>query len=157
MGRWRHDTTSDAVYARYRARYLKNRSILLARAKERYQANRPVMLAAMEKMRDAVRTQKLLVKSRAFRAGKPGYTNIGLHIARNKQYIEQNKRVPCLDCHQIYPPYVMDFDHVRGSKRGDISTLATNGVSLTILRRELAKCECVCANCHRERTHTRQT
>jgi hypothetical protein len=44
----------------------------------------------------------------------------------------------------------MDFDHVRGRKLFNIgASLST--VSLVRLLKEIAKCEIVCANCHRLR------
>ena len=92
------------------------------------------------------------------------------HYRRNKQqylYRNQERRVnlkalinklkagPCSDCHRSYPPYVMDFDHVRGHKLRVIGRAAHSGVSYTTLLDEIAKCELVCSNCHRERTHVR--
>jgi hypothetical protein len=53
----------------------------------------------------------------------------------------------------------MDFDHVTGEKRINISSLATmrssEEVMLDMLRQELSKCEVRCANCHRKATMTR--
>lgn len=46
----------------------------------------------------------------------------------------------------------MDFDHVRGTKKFAISTYA-HAVSSETLTKEIAKCDLVCANCHRERTY----
>lgn len=93
------------------------------------------------------------------------------HYQRNKKYYrERNKRrtaenkrrvdqikttTPCADCGKTYPPYVMDFDHVRGKKRFNISRMIPNRTWPTI-ERELIKCEIVCANCHRIRTHERR-
>jgi hypothetical protein len=59
---------------------------------------------------------------------------------------------PCADCHIKYPFYVMDFDHVpeRGVKLFNISTFHQGQVEK--LKAEIAKCDVVCANCHRERT-----
>ena len=62
---------------------------------------------------------------------------------------------PCVDCGRRYPHYVMDFDHVRGTKAGDISTMAGKPVGEASLRAEIGKCELVCANCHRGRTWKR--
>lgn len=33
-----------------------------------------------------------------------------------KAFIQKAKEVPCTDCGNEYPYYVMDFDHVRGDK-----------------------------------------
>ncbi len=65
------------------------------------------------------------------------------------------KNVPCLDCKRSYPSYVMDFDHVRGNKVADISLLVQKICTQKVLLEEIAKCEVVCANCHRERTFNR--
>lgn len=64
------------------------------------------------------------------------------------------KSKPCADCGHSYPSYVMDFDHVRGEKVDNISTLVSNQ-KWKLLSEELPKCELVCSNCHRERTHQR--
>jgi len=66
--------------------------------------------------------------------------------------LDKAKDVPCKDCGIRYPPYVMDFDHVRGKK---FKTLGHLKGSVAVLLREIAKCEVVCSNCHRIRTWER--
>lgn len=61
---------------------------------------------------------------------------------------------PCSDCKNTYHPYVMDFDHLH-DKLKSIAFMAHQGVSIATLTKEMAKCELVCANCHRMRTLTR--
>lgn len=61
---------------------------------------------------------------------------------------------PCTDCNNYYPYYVMDFDHVIGEKYFGIAN--HSGKSLDDLKEEISKCEIVCANCHRIRTHLRR-
>lgn len=85
----------------------------------------------------------------------------GIYRSRNKKLVHdlreevnQFKQSPCTDCKQTYPPYVMDWDHVRGVKRAGLAKLIGDGKRQAALD-ELAKCELVCANCHRIRTHTR--
>jgi len=63
------------------------------------------------------------------------------------------KSVPCRDCGKTYPPYVMDFDHVRGEKLVMVSKMMLR--NRVMIEAEIAKCDVVCANCHRERTHKR--
>jgi len=46
----------------------------------------------------------------------------------------------------------MDFDHVRGKKLKAVGQLLTSR-SLAVVIAEIAKCDLVCANCHRERTY----
>ena len=64
------------------------------------------------------------------------------------------KQRPCADCGVEYPYYVMDFDHVDGDKVMIISDLVNFGGTARLLA-ELAKCDVVCSNCHRERTWQR--
>lgn len=64
------------------------------------------------------------------------------------------KQEPCADCKQKFNPWQMDFDHVTGVKLFDIASGYQQRAWKAILD-EIAKCELVCANCHRERTHQR--
>ncbi len=68
----------------------------------------------------------------------------------NRALTDTLKSAPCLDCGQKFKPCQMDFDHVRGEKLANISQLL--GGATEILLIEIAKCELVCANCHRVRT-----
>jgi len=70
-----------------------------------------------------------------------------------KNFIIKQKDVPCADCDIKYPPYVMQFDHLR-DKKYTISQMYTL-VGLPTIKAEIQKCEVVCANCHAERTHGR--
>lgn len=69
---------------------------------------------------------------------------------RLRELIREAKDVPCADCGVRYPTYVMDFDH-RADKTIIVSKLVEFG-SVRKLLNEIAKCDVVCANCHRERT-----
>lgn len=70
---------------------------------------------------------------------------------------KQIKDKPCTDCRHVFSPWQMDFDHRDGTKKvGDVSDLVARMVPLEVLKAEIAKCDLVCANCHRERTHKRQ-
>ena len=68
----------------------------------------------------------------------------------HQEIINEFKRQPCVDCGQIYPPYVMDFHHVRGKKSFQIG--GSLHLALDKLLREIDKCDIICSNCHRERT-----
>lgn len=78
-------------------------------------------------------------------------TRIGEHRKKLRSVIDLAKQVPCTDCGKNYPPYVMDFDH-QGEKDTNVAKMFGACVSVERLRDEIAKCEVVCANCHRERT-----
>ncbi|HSH55583.1 MAG TPA: hypothetical protein VK983_02020 [Candidatus Limnocylindrales bacterium] len=87
--------------------------------------------------------------------------NKSQYLDRNKQYRQQiqsyvreiKEETPCTDCRFHYPYYVMDFDHLEG-KEQEISFLCATG-RIGALKKELVKCEVVCSNCHRARTHKR--
>lgn len=60
----------------------------------------------------------------------------------------------CVDCKQNFPYFVLDFDHVRGTKVDGIARMIMWN-SIEDIHAEIEKCDIVCANCHRIRTHTR--
>lgn len=72
-----------------------------------------------------------------------------------RELLHAAKDVPCTDCGVRYPPYVMDFDHVRGVKIIDLSNVRRAKWSFAKIQEEIDKCEVVCANCHRIRTHAK--
>ena len=76
------------------------------------------------------------------------------HRLSVREWVDEVKNVPCTDCGVQYPPYVMDFDHVLPGKVRSIAALVARA-SRAAVEAEIAKCEVVCANCHRERTHAR--
>lgn len=91
-----------------------------------------------------------------------------VHYRKNKKYyaakrevsrrrlaawFQEQKRKPCTDCGEVFNPWQMDFDHL-GEKTFDLAYMKTR-VSRKRLLEEIAKCELVCANCHRQRTWER--
>jgi hypothetical protein len=60
---------------------------------------------------------------------------------------------PCTDCGGIYPPYVMEWDHLpEAVKTLVVADTRRAAHSKKRILAELENCELVCANCHRERT-----
>ncbi len=75
---------------------------------------------------------------------------------RNCKWVRKLKEeTPCADCDKKYPYYVMDFDHLDPSTKYMCVGRLIRTYSEKLLRTEIAKCELVCSNCHRERTHKR--
>ena len=72
---------------------------------------------------------------------------------------ELEEQSPCADCGVSYPSYVMDFDHRDARTKLDSISTAVRilGWGPKKLMAEIAKCDLVCANCHRKRTHARRT
>ena len=77
---------------------------------------------------------------------------------REQTALIQTLRVcACMDCGRQFPFYVMDFDHrVPGEKAFEITRMLGRTSTQNLLD-EIAKCDIVCANCHRERTFRRRS
>ncbi len=73
--------------------------------------------------------------------------------ARGMRLVRGLKANPCSDCGGRFPPEAMDFDHVRGEKHFNLAR--TRGQPDEVILAEIAKCDLVCANCHRVRTRKR--
>jgi hypothetical protein len=70
---------------------------------------------------------------------------------QHQAYIEYKSK-PCFDCGKSYPHYMMEFDHVRGKKSKNISSLSYRNFNTEKVQEELNKCDLICANCHSART-----
>lgn len=76
-------------------------------------------------------------------------------LRKRQRFIQRLKESsPCSDCGKFYPYYVMQFDHVRGTKVSKISGWGVN-IGVDRLLEEISKCELVCGNCHKKRTQER--
>jgi len=69
--------------------------------------------------------------------------------------VNKLKNDPCKDCCKIYEPFLMDFDHIKDNKIMPISKMIHETFSLENIKKEINKCELVCALCHRDRTQKR--
>lgn len=90
---------------------------------------------------------------------KKHYQQNKAHAAKyNKQRRQRNRQFMidylsgqiCIDCKQKYPSVCYDFDHVRGSKTTNVSSMLD--CSIETLKKEISKCEIRCSNCHRLKT-----
>ena len=89
--------------------------------------------------------------------------SLEMRNAISKRYATKNrakllvlKSNSCMDCGRQYPHYCMDFDHREGvTKTACVSRMVTNKPWHKIAS-EIAKCDLVCSNCHRIRTHERR-
>lgn len=61
----------------------------------------------------------------------------------------------CMDCGEMYPYFILQFDHVNG-KDFQISNHSRHTGSLEKIKQEVEKCEVVCGNCHALRTYIRR-
>jgi hypothetical protein len=66
------------------------------------------------------------------------------------------KTKPCTDCQKTFDPVCMDFDHLpQFEKKWNICYMLRRHMRWKLIEAEIAKCELVCANCHRLRSKTR--
>jgi transposase-like protein len=71
-----------------------------------------------------------------------------------REYIlDHLRRTPCVECGER-DPVVLEFDHI-GEKVASISRLLSDAAPRRVIDAEIARCEVVCANCHRRRTALR--
>jgi len=92
---------------------------------------------------------RILEQKRARRAQINSWQN--RYAAENRKRVQEYKEAsPCMDCGVSYPYYVMELHHCRGTKRGHVSQMLSRHAWPTI-EVEIAKCDLVCANCHRMR------
>lgn len=80
------------------------------------------------------------------------YVNQKRYRQRNRERLSEYLiGKACVDC-GIADAVVLEFDHVRGRKVGNLSEMVCNGHPWKRVLAELAKCDVRCANCHRRRT-----
>lgn len=111
---------------------------------------------AVQAERRALNPEKYYQKNLVWRADNPDKCLVNHRNAfcRYRAFITQFKTgKPCTDCKNIFPPECMDFDHIRGKKKFSIGSGMR---SRALILEEIAKCELVCANCHRIRTKKRR-
>lgn len=132
-----------AAMAEYRKRY--NASPKARESRRRY--------AATPHGREVQRRAKL-----KWQAKNPGYhtkaarERFGRVLAR----INAIKLASgCVDCGYNTHPAALDFDHIDGTTKVDNVSKLARLRSWAAIEAEIAKCEVVCANCHRIRTVSR--
>lgn len=79
--------------------------------------------------------------------------------ADRSKFVDEYKLASgCVDCGWAGHPRALEFDHLPGSvKSANIASMVAHTTySLDDIRAEMAKCEVVCANCHRIRTYNRE-
>jgi hypothetical protein len=75
-------------------------------------------------------------------------------LERRHAFLAIFKRKPCMDCWGWFEPCQMDFDH-RDSKTKYKTVSQLGFANMKVILKEIAKCDLVCANCHRLRTYRR--
>jgi hypothetical protein len=103
-----------------------------------------------------VRTQR----RHALRPAQPA--GVSRHLDRKRSQWRAQARLldalrdrPCADCGLRFPPAAMDFDHREPAEKRSGVTRMIGRAGTTRILEEAAKCDIVCANCHRLRTFRR--
>jgi AcrR family transcriptional regulator len=73
--------------------------------------------------------------------------------ARRAQVLDHLRHHRCVDCGEA-DPVVLEFDHL-DEKTASVSVLISQAATREAVEAEIARCEVVCANCHRRRTAMR--
>lgn len=82
------------------------------------------------------------------------FSQVNLQKKKYYEWFASLKDKPCVDCGNKFPHYVMDFDHIK-NKEFTLSNARQGRYSKEKILKEIDKCELVCSNCHRIRTHNR--
>ncbi len=106
-----------------------------------------------------VRTRERHAKRLA--AARPVGRSPGLAQRRNRwrdhaRLLDRLREVPCADCRLSFPPCAMDFDHRDSAAKSTGVTRLIGRAGVKRILAEAAKCDIVCANCHRSRTLRRR-
>lgn len=163
-------TTRNVHLAKRRAYRLARRDELNAKKRAWHAENKADQnaksLAYFNERRD-----ELLEKNRKYkmehRPEMSGYMNTyraeqrepGGKIFEFNVWLDALKLKPCTDCEGVFPTCAMDWDHVRGEKLFNLGAWRGQWASektKKLIIGEIAKCDLVCANCHRVRTKQRR-
>jgi formate-dependent nitrite reductase cytochrome c552 subunit len=72
------------------------------------------------------------------------------------EVLDQLRTVPCADCGGVFAQCAMDFDHRDPASKSMRVTAMVGRAGIRRILAEVAKCDIVCANCHRLRTFERR-
>jgi hypothetical protein len=78
-----------------------------------------------------------------------------VHWRASAALLDGLRDVPCADCGRRFPPCVMQFDHRDPSTKKFVISRSRSRGHATLLA-EVARCDIVCTNCHRDRTYKRR-
>ena len=62
----------------------------------------------------------------------------------------------CARCGYQEHPKALQFDHMEGNKKSNVSDLIRSDYGLVTIMNEIKKCQILCANCHAIVTHERR-
>lgn len=85
------------------------------------------------------------------------WRDAGPKAALMREWMIELKSKPCADCGGRFAVCCMDFDHRPGTaKSHNVGSMFAHHYGRELIEAEVAKCDLVCANCHRIRTRDRR-
>jgi formate-dependent nitrite reductase cytochrome c552 subunit len=131
------------------------RAMLMSTSKLRAEADKcDVVCANCHRLRTR---QRWVGKPRKGRYGSPSAQRNVARWTRRTELLAKLRAVPCADCGGRYPFAAMDFDHRDPTtKQFTVSRMHIQRTTEEEIFAEVAKCDVVCANCHRLRTYRRR-
>jgi hypothetical protein len=78
-----------------------------------------------------------------------------LRVANVAKIRKLKEESGCVDCGEMYPHYMLEFDHLPGHEKIGNPTWVARSRSWKSALLEMEKCDIVCANCHKIRTWQR--
>jgi len=73
-----------------------------------------------------------------------------------REFHEYKEEKGCADCGEKYPYFVLEFDHKPEFEKIDTVYKVLTKYGVEKAWEEIAKCDVVCANCHKIRTYMRK-
>jgi hypothetical protein len=108
----------------------------------------------------AIRTYTWIKSEDVFASRAPGTSpNLMRRTAYRRDHgklLAELRTVPCFDCGRTFPYFVMQFDHRDATNKRYVVAQMVGRVGTQTILDEVAKCDVLCANCHRERTYQRR-
>jgi hypothetical protein len=105
-----------------------------------------------------IRTQRRHAQRRSVTPDNPNTSPPKRRLWRSQaRHLDTLRDVPCADCKGRFPPAAMDFDHRDPASKRSAVTRMVGRTGMPRILEEVAKCDIVCANCHRLRTFQRRS
>jgi formate-dependent nitrite reductase cytochrome c552 subunit len=128
---------------------LKNREQIMAEA-----AKCDVVCVNCHRLRSRARHRVWLASRTP--AASPGIDGRRARWRYHARVLDELRSVPCADCGERFAQCSMDFDHRDPSMKVARVPSLVGRASIQRILAEAAKCDIVCANCHRLRTFQRR-
>src|SRR6266850_5785098 len=77
------------------------------------------------------------------------------YLGAKREFVQNAKKNPCMDCGKQYHYSIMEFDHRPGEEKKFGVNSKARFSTIDKIKEEMAKCDLVCVLCHKVRTWNR--